>query len=76
MDVIVLLLDIQEKLYNCFANPDDNYWGTQVEIINDARYACYYFDNEEQMLGSNLIQPDYKEDKTLFSKITSLSHKK
>lgn len=75
MGVIVLLLDIQEKLYNYFANPDDNYWGDQIDIINDSRYACYYFDNAEQMLASNLIKPDYKEDKTLFSKITSLSHK-
>ena len=75
MAIYVLLLDTISKLYNYFPNNDDSYWSEQVNIINDSRYACHYFKDEESLLASKIIPEGYKEDPTLFSTILNLSHK-
>lgn len=73
MTVYVLLLDKEEKLYNYFPNNDDGYWKLQVDKINDERYECHYFNDEESLLNSHIIKDDYKIDSILFLKILQLS---
>lgn len=72
---IVLLLDKIKRLYNYFPNADDYYWKERIELVNNDRFFCHYFENVEALFSCGLIGDDYKEDKSLYYKILNLSYK-